>query len=497
MFHGLMFSFRKERVERGTGAHRIASFLREEGWDVEVVDFCNEWTLEELQELVRSRVTSETKFFGFSSFINWWPLHANLFTAWLKETYPDIVTILGGHGALITDSHNIDYYIDSFGEVAMLELCKHLFGNVIFNDKLKFEDVKGKRVIKALHAFPAWNLPTYRNKHEVRDFLQPYEMLVIESSRGCKFKCAFCNFPVLGVKEDTSRSAEDLEQELKYNYDTWGIKNYTFADETFNDRIEKFTKYGPMIQKLDFDPWFMAFMRGDLLIHQKPYWDEIKAMGLGGHFYGVETFNHEAGKIIGKGMNPDKMKEGLLEFKNFLEPEGIYSGCISLICGLPKETPETYLASIQWLVDNWAPQSIATWYLDLPDIDDPHSNLSAFSTNLTKYGLRRTKVVEEKGDRGHHHFYPGVKMSHVWEHDNMTQYQAMDLVSDVFKKYWSDEKHIFAPSGFSATTGLVQYQTNDIKIPLAPQKWYNDGHENVNKFINDYKTKKLNWKKND
>ena len=90
MLRGLIFSFRKERVERGTGAHRIASFLRESGWDIEVLDFCNEWTLDELQEFVKSRVSSDTKFFGFSSFISWWPDHANDFTDWLKKTYPDI-----------------------------------------------------------------------------------------------------------------------------------------------------------------------------------------------------------------------------------------------------------------------------------------------------------------------------------------------------------------------------------------------------------------------
>lgn len=494
MLHGLLFSFRKERIDRGTGAHRIASFLREAGWDVEVLDFCNEWTLEELQEFVKSRVSSNTKFFGFSSFINWWPEHANDFTAWLKTTYPDIVTMLGGHGALITPSTNIDYYIDSFGEIAMLELCKFLFGNVVFNSNLKFEEYQEKRVIRALHAFPAWNLPTYRNKHEDRDFLQSYEMLTIETSRGCKFKCAFCNFPVLGVREDTSRSAEDLESELRYNYDRWGIKNYTIADETFNDRIEKYTKYGPMVQKLDFDPWFMAFMRGDLLIHQKPYWNDIKAMGLGGHFYGVETFNKEAGKIIGKGMDPDRLKEGLLEFKNFLEPEGIYRGCISLICGLPKETPETYLNSIKWLLENWRSQSVATWYLDLPDINDPHSNLSDFSKNLTKYGLRRTTAIEEKGNRGHHHFYPGVKLSHVWEHDDMTQYQAMDLVSDFFTNHWSGNNMHFSASGFATTTGFIELQTNDAKKVLA-KPLYNDNHDNINIFLENYKEKKLNWKK--
>ena len=490
MYHGLLFSYRKERVERGTGAHRIASYLRANGWDIEVLDYCNEWTLTELQEYTRSRVTTKTKFFGFSSFINWWPSIANEFTAWLKKTYPDRATVLGGHGALITPSTDIDYYIDSFGEIAMLELCNYLFGNTIANSNLQFEDYQGKRVIRALHNFPAWNLPTYRNKYETRDFLEPYEMLTIEAGRGCKFACKFCNFPVLGVKEDTSRSAEDLEIELKHNYDTWGIKNYTFADETFNDRIEKYTKYGPMIQRLDFDPWFMAFMRADLLIHQRDYWDEIKAMGLGGHFYGIETFNPESGRIIGKGMNPDKLKQGLIDFRNFLEPEGIYRGTISLICGLPKETPKTFWDSINWLKQHWKGQSVAAWYLDLPDLSDQHSNQSEFSRNLGKYGLRRKEIVEPKGERGFHHFYPGVKTSYVWEHDDMDQYTAMDIMDDFWQNHWGSN---FTATGFSATTGLVGAGTTDIK-QIMPKQYFDDDSENVNKFLQSYKKQKLDWR---
>lgn len=484
-----MFGFREERAYRSTGAHRIASYLRAEGWDIEVLDFCTEWTLEELKEFVKSRINSQTKFFGFSSFINWWPEHAEDFTKWLKHTYQDIPTILGGHGALITKSNYIDYYVDSFGEVAMLELCKYLFGNTLAHTGLEFENHNGKNVIRALHNFPAWNLPTYRNKHEKRDFLKPYEMLTIESSRGCKFKCAFCNFPVLGVKEDTSRSAEDLETELKYNYDNWGIKNYTFADETFNDRIEKYTKYGPMIQKLDFDPWFMAFMRADLLVHQKEYWDDIRAMGLGGHFYGIETLNHESGKIIGKGMNPDKLKEGLVEFRNFLEPEGIYRGTISLICGLPRETPETFWNGINWLEQNWKGQSVAAWYLDLPDLGDQHSNQSEFSKNLAKYGLRRKNIQETKGERGFHHFYPRVETSYVWEHDHMTQYQAMDIMD----QFWANHfDNVFTATGFSIINEFITQQTTDAKSALS-SKYFSDESENINRFLNNYKYEKLNW----
>ena len=159
---------------------------------------------------------------------------------------------------------------------------------------------------------------------------------------------------------------------------------------------------------------------------------------------------------------------------------------------MPRETPETYLDSVDWLVKNWQGQAVTSWYLDLPDINDPYSNLSEFSINLTKYGLRRTKVIEEKKKHSNHHFFPDIKMSHIWEHDTMTQYKAMDLVNDFLSNYYN--RKYFAATGFSMTTGLIQCQTNDAKIPLSTIKWFNDEHVNINIFLNNYKLQKLSWK---
>lgn len=481
-----MFSYRKERVERGNGAHRIATFLRAYDWDIEVVDFCDEWTLEELQEFVKSRITSDTKFFGFSSFINWWPAETNEFTLWLKITYPNVATIMGGQGCLLTPAENIDYWIDSFGEYAILELLKYITGNTIFHSGLKLENFEGKKIIRALHNFPAWKMPSYRVKYEPRDFLQHFEMLTIETSRGCRFKCDFCNFPILGVKEDISRSAKDLEEELIYNYNEYGIKNYTIADETFNDRKEKITKYADMVQRLDFDPWFMAFMRGDLMINQRALWDDIVALGVGGHFYGVETFNHAAGKIIGKGMHPDKLKQGLIDIRNHFEPHGIYRGTISLICGLPKETSETYWEGIDWCIKNWSGQSVTSWYLELLDDTIQLTNQSEFAKNLEKYGLRRKEVILKPDMTS---FFPKVGKVSMWEHDNMNQLQAIEIMKEFYDQVFA--RH-FTCTGFNTPAGLAEHQTNEAKQVLF-HKTFSDNAPSINIHISEYKRKKLDW----
>ena len=36
-------------LKRSAGSHKIASFMRKEGWDIEVIDYCLAFTEEEFQ----------------------------------------------------------------------------------------------------------------------------------------------------------------------------------------------------------------------------------------------------------------------------------------------------------------------------------------------------------------------------------------------------------------------------------------------------------------
>ena len=55
-------------LERVGGAYRIATVLRKEGWDIEVVDFFYHWTLDQLKELIKIRnQAGQLSWVGFSA----------------------------------------------------------------------------------------------------------------------------------------------------------------------------------------------------------------------------------------------------------------------------------------------------------------------------------------------------------------------------------------------------------------------------------------------
>ena len=104
-------------------------------------------------------------------------------------------------------------------------------------------NANGRPLLSANDQYSAFPMKSLNVIYEDRDYIQPYEWLGIEFARGCKFSCDFCNFPVLGVKGDYSRDADDFGIQIKDAYDRFGVTNYLVADETFNDRTEKIAKF--------------------------------------------------------------------------------------------------------------------------------------------------------------------------------------------------------------------------------------------------------------
>ena len=284
-------------VQRTAGAHKIATYLRNEGWDVEVCDFIAHWTLEELKEYCRARITSSTVFAGFSVAFNYHPQHIHDLFQWIKKEYPHVKTVIGGAVAHKT-SIKADWYVVGFAEHAILELVKNFLGTN--TEKLKFQLKGSKKVVMANMDYPAFPMSSLRIKYEDRDYIHPNETLTTELGRGCIFSCDFCNFPVLGVKGDYSRDAADYNAEMRENYDRWGVTSYSIADETINDRTEKLQKFADVVSNLPFKIFNKGFLRPDLLIKRSQDWDYIEGMQLWGHHYGVESFNYASAKSIGR-----------------------------------------------------------------------------------------------------------------------------------------------------------------------------------------------------
>jgi len=281
-------------------------------------------------------------------------------------------------------------------------------------------------------------------------------------------------------------------------------------DETFNDRPSKLQKYAEAVDELNYNPWMCGFARGDLVVKHKEHWDTYIRLGFLGHSMGLETFNQEAGKLVRKGMDPDQVKEGLLEFQAYtdIHAPNRYRANIQLICGIPGETKESWYDSVNWLNTKWNRQSASAHILEIGDYDLSLTNQSRFTKQLTDNGLVKLEARQNEGynvykDKNNNVVFQsttprggGVGSTRndivIWDHDTMNWYEAESLVQE----FYSD-------NGFTGLRGcnpflsdrlFVYHETNkyeDIYDKKISSVQTND--EKFVAFVENYITNKLNW----
>jgi len=441
----LIFGITNRGLYRSTGAHRIANHLRVQDWDAEVIDFIEYWTLDQVKELLLSRVTEQTRFLGFSVTFNLTPNQTLLVETikWAREQWPHLKFISGGHSVPFFEAP-FDYHIMSYGELALDKLLKWLFSNgesPTFDPLLK----KGNmQVINATVNHTSFPLPEAIIKYEPRDFMTANDNGIIEFSRGCVFQCKFCNFPVLGVKGDYTRSQESVYEQLMFNYDNYGMQDYGISDETFNDRTDKITKFADVVDRLPWKPYFSGFIRADLLISRPKDREELLRLGMVAHQYGIESFNPKSLKYIGKGMDPVRVQEGLLDVKKYFKQHigNRYRGSIGLIAGLPHETISSLEKTTEWIHKNWIDQVVACQPLRINKEGEPRPSIIDDSYESLGYSEMTTEELSKAGN-----FYTdNLKKDHfellhqniLWKNEHMTWHDAAAFsarINGVFKKF--------------------------------------------------------------
>jgi len=473
-------------IRRSAGGHKVATFIRKHGYNVEVLDYLPAWTIGELQQFTRNTFTEETFFVGISSTFN---LNCDVLTEylkWIREEYPSIKIFAGSQNSSML-ALEIDWYLYGYGEYGVLDLLKHIQAGT--------EPIHENRVVDCNIYYPATKMDNLEVVYTPTDFMHEKEILFLEFARGCKFKCSFCSFPHLGVSEDRTRSADSVYDELMRNYENHDIKHYMVLDETFNDRSDKIEKYADAIDRLPFKPKMLGYIRADLLVNRKRDWDNLIRMGFTSHFYGVESFHQPSAKSIGKGMNVGKLQDGLLEVKEyFLKNAEYYRGHISLIAGLPHETFDTLDHTTEWLNKNWADQSANLTPLSILDNNNnPYDKISEIDENWEKFGYEMSEYNPEGGDGPQFERHPFLFFMHylwsnnherviTWKNENMDLYSALMYCYEKFN--YQGRNDIFLNDRYFIDPDVKwsDFMTADIG---------DDRQTHIDLFIEDYIDKKL------
>lgn len=181
------------------------------------------------------------------------------------------------------------------------------------------------------------------------DAVQLNEVLPIEVSRGCIFRCKFCAFQLNGKsKTDYIKEATVLHNELLRNYSEFGTTTYILSDDTFNDSTFKLQYLLDVFQKLPFRLRFVSYLRADLLVAHKEQIKLLHELGLSSALFGIESLNQASVTAIGKGGKIERIIETLHEARSVWKTD-VYTAS-GFILGLPHDTYATMEKWVERLI---------------------------------------------------------------------------------------------------------------------------------------------------
>jgi hypothetical protein len=386
MYHALIFtgiSKGPSTYYRAIGAYRIRSELESFGYNVKIIDFFQHLTDNDIIKTFEQYVSKETLWVGFSTtFFNCKDLldsRSELFKQ-LKKKY-NIKFVIGGAKTSDGKFEFADYFVTGHADSAIVALTNFLSKKT---NTLIYREFQGKIIVDGNKNYDRKDLSSINVVWKKEDRISKNFTMPIELSRGCIFKCSFCQYPFTGKKKfDYVRTKESIKEEFIRNFENFGTTQYQFLDDTYNDSMIKMEYMCEAISELPFKIRFDAYIKPELLVRWPEQISLLSTMGIRGCSLGIESLNPKTRSAIQKMPNIDRILSALSNLKSGTQDKAKIQ--INLITGLPHETEESMIKTQEFatnceFVDYW------TWW-PLQILDSSSSEyLSPIEKNPAQYG---------------------------------------------------------------------------------------------------------------
>ncbi|GBE05732.1 MAG TPA: radical SAM protein [Nitrospirae bacterium] len=227
----------------------------------------------------------------------------------IKQTDKNIKVVLGGpHVHLFPEEsvnlRNVDYIVLGEGEEAFKDLLDHMdnkqalmnIAGLVFKEDGNIIHTGLRPPIKDLDRlpFPARHLVPYKKYTSLLS--KGNIATTVFTSRGCPFKCTFCDRPHLG-KVFRARSAGNVVDELEL-CSKLGIHDFLFYDDTFTVNKKRVMDICNEIVKRKLDIGWDIRARIDTV--DEEMLKNLKKAGCRGIHYGIEAGTEKILKVLNK-----------------------------------------------------------------------------------------------------------------------------------------------------------------------------------------------------
>jgi len=262
-----------------------------------------------------------------------------------KAHNPDVITIMGGPHATVDvdtflDASAIDYVIGGEAEDTFVDFVRGVDrGRDAVKDipGMAFDWPDGKRqsnpqppLIKDLDRipFPAWDMLPF-DRYAA---MNKERLFYIFTSRGCPFRCVFCQKELTG-RGFRTRTVENILDELQIIHDKYDPGNVLFIDELFTCQKKRVYEICEGIMERGLKLNMSCETRVDMIDYDMAR--TMKRAGFNRMYFGVESISQRSLDTLIKDYQADKVVECL----KMTRRAGIWSK-VFLIVGTPGETAE-------------------------------------------------------------------------------------------------------------------------------------------------------------
>jgi len=411
------------------GIMYIAAHLEKAGYDVKVIDA-------DAEELNYSELTTTIRAYGPDivglSAMSFTLIDCMEIAKLVKSVDKDIKIFIGGPHVNIYPEETIrtpeiDYVVLGEGEFTTVDLVKNIdsiknlkkIKGLVFKENGTVRNMGRPDLIKDLDKiyFPARHLTPYKKYSSLLAKRSPITTMI--TSRGCPFRCLFCDRPHLG-KIFRARSAKNVVDEMEECVNM-GIHEFLIYDDTFTINRQRVLDICDEILARKLDIGFDVRARLDTVDREMLI--KMKRAGCERVHYGVESGNEEILKILNKGITIEQAQRIFKITKKI----GIDRLAYFMI-GNPRETKRTIMQSIDLAI------KLDPDYVHF-SITTPFPATGLYFMGLRE-GIIKKDYWQEFAENPTRDFIPPL-----WE-ENLNRKELLEMASLAYKRFYTRPSYV-------------------------------------------------------
>ncbi len=354
------------------GALYIAAVLERDGYRVDFRDYTAgsywhldpvEWSssLEDSADIVGISCMSDTLPFVIAAVEDF------------KTRHPEKTVILGGPGPtgvareLVASFPFVDVVVAGEGEETILEVMECLTDGKKggrAGDKANgpghrsrngsWRRTNGLSAVKGICHRREEEVHTTSARERIRDLddlpmplydaieVEKYPMVNIVFSRGCPYRCTFCDVAPMWSRKNFRRSVDSVIDEIKFLKDKHGRKHFEFTDETFVLGQDKIFEFCERLRRDKIDIKWSCTGRVNLITRE--LLAEMARAGCEAMFFGIESGSDRILERVNKDFAVREAVEVIHTTLEYMRPVA------SFIWGFPFETEEDLAKTLLLMV---------------------------------------------------------------------------------------------------------------------------------------------------